>query len=641
MKATGAAGALAVGVGPGLTGSAAGNIDPEGFKALEINSDNQIVTEDGEVFKMRGLNVPDPKRVEITKNVRGKDFEQQLDMVTDNANGWHPRVIRIPAQPTDIGEHPNGNTGPEMSEFSEEIASDPEVPDDRTLQRPPQPTEYDEGAFTREQLNDYLEEYYDPAVELCKERGVYCIVDFHRHWHEQPPGDGSGNGGPEGDAEAENHLPYDSEYTLYWAYNDYYGKDEPASWGYVDQSYRNEADNPYFDGIEDIRNSDDHPYTQWEVNQDLVDEAVMFWDVVAERYADEPHVIFEPYNEPTAPGIWGPAEGGCGYAKQIPLWETFRQDFAAPIMEQVREHAPDKLMLMGLPGWCQATQALHWGGFDEEGFENVAAVWHNYAGHSASEQENWLNDTDYGGDACNGWEPEESQGLQNAMDVHHIHVTEFGWQEPEYTEENIEGSVNISKWLRGSTTGKGSTEAYGEPVLEALESDDRISWVAWCADARWLPAMFRTDFPINETTFELENGSWYETPDSDFPVNCESLPCDWALWENPNMGAYVKQILADKAEDQVPFELVETTDDDGGEPPGPGEGPDYPEGATDPDDDGYYEDLNGNGETDYSDVVDYFNNMENEDFQSNAEYYDYNGNGEIDYADLVDLFNEI
>ncbi|WP_226022726.1 hypothetical protein [Halomicrobium salinisoli] len=65
----------------------------------------------------------------------------------------------------------------------------------------------------------------------------------------------------------------------------------------------------------------------------------------------------------------------------------------------------------------------------------------------------------------------------------------------------------------------------------------------------------------------------------------------------------------------------------------------WPEGATDPDDDGLYEDINGNGEVDYSDVVDYFENME--ELQDQVEYFDYNGNGEIDYADLVDLFQQV
>ncbi|WP_226012376.1 fibronectin type III domain-containing protein [Halomicrobium salinisoli] len=70
-------------------------------------------------------------------------------------------------------------------------------------------------------------------------------------------------------------------------------------------------------------------------------------------------------------------------------------------------------------------------------------------------------------------------------------------------------------------------------------------------------------------------------------------------------------------------------------------GPSWPEDATDPDGDGTYEDLNGNGEADYSDVVEYFNNMDEPEMTNNVEYYDYNGNSEIDFADVVDLFGEV
>ncbi|WP_226010043.1 sialate O-acetylesterase [Halomicrobium salinisoli] len=76
------------------------------------------------------------------------------------------------------------------------------------------------------------------------------------------------------------------------------------------------------------------------------------------------------------------------------------------------------------------------------------------------------------------------------------------------------------------------------------------------------------------------------------------------------------------------------------EPP-ENDGPSWPGNATDPDDDGLYEDLNGNGEVDFQDVVDYFNGMDGEGMQNDVQYYDYNGNGEVDYADLVDLFGQV
>ncbi|WP_173862769.1 alkaline phosphatase PhoX [Salinigranum rubrum] len=60
----------------------------------------------------------------------------------------------------------------------------------------------------------------------------------------------------------------------------------------------------------------------------------------------------------------------------------------------------------------------------------------------------------------------------------------------------------------------------------------------------------------------------------------------------------------------------------------------------DPDGDGLYEDVNGNGRVDYDDVVTLFNNLENSNVKSNARAFDFNGNEQLDYADLVTLYEE-
>jgi len=62
---------------------------------------------------------------------------------------------------------------------------------------------------------------------------------------------------------------------------------------------------------------------------------------------------------------------------------------------------------------------------------------------------------------------------------------------------------------------------------------------------------------------------------------------------------------------------------------------------TDPDNDGIYEDLNGNGRLDFADVVLYFNQMTWIAANEPIEAFDLNGNGRIDFADIVALFNEI
>ncbi len=65
--------------------------------------------------------------------------------------------------------------------------------------------------------------------------------------------------------------------------------------------------------------------------------------------------------------------------------------------------------------------------------------------------------------------------------------------------------------------------------------------------------------------------------------------------------------------------------------PGQGQAP------RDPDGDGLYEDLNGNGGTDFADVVLYFGRMDWIASNRPVVAFDLNGNGRIDFADVVAL----
>ncbi|WP_049928115.1 cellulase family glycosylhydrolase [Halopiger goleimassiliensis] len=636
MRTAAGAGLASLALGAGLSGTAAAD-GIENFQNLTVSSDNRIVNEDGETFKMRGINIPDPKRVHRTRYLRGKTPTQIVDMLTDEDAGWYPRVIRVPAQPQDIGEHPMGHTGPTY-EFGE-LESPQAVDDDRRKMRPPQPV-----AFTEEQLEDYLETYYDPVVERCKEQGVYCIVDYHRHWHEQPPG-------IEEPSYAENHLPYDSEYTNYWAYNSHemFGPEEPGSWGYVDQVFINNTPGDGY--VEGLNSESDLPgtpyaYENWTVNQELLDEVLLFWDVVAERYADEPHVLFEPYNEPTAPGIWGPVEG-CSAFKQKPLWDTFVDEFMGPIIEKIREYQSDRVLLVGVPGWCQSVQALHWRDFNDAGYDDIAVTWHNYAGHDVSQMNNWFNDTSYQspeaveaetGEAleepylpvddhpdhmtdCYGWEAYEAAGLQNAMDHHPIAVTEFGWI----------NDPDVSHWLRGTTTGQGTLPEYGVPFLDQIEQDDRISWVAWCADVRWLPKMFEYPAAPEEGDLDLVNDNFYDTPMEDIPAPCEDLPCEWDLIGGENSGVYLKQQLEAHKDDDVPFETgpIDDTIEVGEYEP------------EDPTGDGLYDDVTGDGQTNHEDVQAFYEHIDDEGVQENPDAFDFDQDGSVSFADVLELLNRL
>jgi alkaline phosphatase D len=62
---------------------------------------------------------------------------------------------------------------------------------------------------------------------------------------------------------------------------------------------------------------------------------------------------------------------------------------------------------------------------------------------------------------------------------------------------------------------------------------------------------------------------------------------------------------------------------------------------TDPDGDGRYEDVNGNGRLDYDDVTTLFDNIESDTVRLNREAYDFNDNGDLDYDDVVDLYETV
>jgi len=62
---------------------------------------------------------------------------------------------------------------------------------------------------------------------------------------------------------------------------------------------------------------------------------------------------------------------------------------------------------------------------------------------------------------------------------------------------------------------------------------------------------------------------------------------------------------------------------------------------TDPDDDGLYEDINGNGRKDFKDVEVFFKNLEWVPDNEPVECFDFNGNGGIDFADITELFKEL
>lgn len=69
--------------------------------------------------------------------------------------------------------------------------------------------------------------------------------------------------------------------------------------------------------------------------------------------------------------------------------------------------------------------------------------------------------------------------------------------------------------------------------------------------------------------------------------------------------------------------------------------PGYENPPTDPNNDGRYEDINGNGEIEYDDVIALYANMAWIEENNLVPFFDFNNNGEIDYDDVVMLFDMI
>ncbi|MFC7194069.1 glycoside hydrolase family 5 protein [Halosimplex aquaticum] len=191
------------------------------------------------------------------------------------------------------------------------------------------------------------------------------------------------------------------------------------------------------------------PYTQeatetYNSNNDdtlspIDDVMTTFWEAVAPEFADDEHVIYELFNEPTQPTMYGDDAGA---------WQTWR-DAAQPWVDLVREHAPDTPIIVGSPRWTSVTHMAPEYPFEGENLIYAAHIYPDNGAPSEFDQ--------YYGEPAN--------------DVPVV-VTEFGW-DPE-----------------GGSADQGTTSGWGEPFRQWAEGYENMGWISWCFDDSWAPTFF-------------------------------------------------------------------------------------------------------------------------------------------------------
>ncbi|WP_427890610.1 cellulase family glycosylhydrolase [Kribbella sp. GL6] len=174
-----------------------------------------------------------------------------------------------------------------------------------------------------------------------------------------------------------------------------------------------------------------------------------FWDFIAPRYANNPNVLFEVFNEPIAPDNWA-------------SWKSYIQ----PVVDSIRSVASN-VILMGSPSW---STRLNGALTDPITGGNIAYVYHLYPNMGPATAANL--DPKFG----------------TASATLPVVLTEFGW-DPSSTANDVTA---------------GSTSGWGLPLRQYLDARPQIGWIGWIFDNFWQPVMFDKNW--NLLTGEYEGG---------------------------------------------------------------------------------------------------------------------------------------
>jgi len=169
-------------------------------------------------------------------------------------------------------------------------------------------------------------------------------------------------------------------------------------------------------------------------------EAKIFFAQIAQKYGNQPNIIYEIYNEPL----------------QI-SWSKTIKPYSEAVIDTIRKYDPDNIIVCGTPNWSQKVDEA---AIDPIKGENIAYSLHFYAGT----HKEWLMTagdeaiskglclfvTEYGTTEANGDGPvfkEETQKWYNWMDLHKI--SHCNWSVADKTESSaalVVGADSTGGW---------------------------------------------------------------------------------------------------------------------------------------------------------------------------------------------------
>ncbi|MGL1903250.1 MAG: cellulase family glycosylhydrolase [Fibrobacterales bacterium] len=208
---------------------------------------------------------------------------------------------------------------------------------------------------------------------------------------------------------------------------------------------------------------DYHSTNNWNYFLSNIDATKLFWGWAADRYGDNPNVLFELFNEPVSDldnHVWpGGSSGGSI------LWDDFKDDLAQPLVEYIRNDmgATETFLVVGSPVYTHELAGINSNPIqDPAPEERIGYALHIYGSH-------WKGD------------PSLNQYVGSTVNNFPIIVTEFGYE--------VGAPCPIEDCV---TTTPIDQDAYGVSLKNYIKANN-LSFTAWVFDNSFRPIMFEDD----------------------------------------------------------------------------------------------------------------------------------------------------